>query len=273
MQKIKTSTLLRYLVILVIALFVLVGIIGIIGKTSIGMFVWTYTKIAPLATLVSPKDAVLRFEIGNYYFGGGAYDIEKAEKYYLEALKIDPALHGPHYQLARIYFVQGRFYLAMQEINKEIEMYPEFKRSYYVRGLIYGYSGRLEEAADDFKEFLKWKPDSWAGKNDLAWIYFQQGKYTETGDAARAGLKVAPDNPWLLNALGVSLLNTGDKKGAKEAFIKALEIVATMSPKDWGRAYPGNDPSIYREGLTKMKESIEENLKLLGDDGAIKSGT
>jgi len=151
----------------------------------------------------------------------------------------------------------------MQEINKELELHPDYKRSYYVRGLINGYNGNLRDAESDFKEFLKWKPESWAGNNDLAWIYFQQGKYAEARDTARAGLKVAPGNPWLLNALGVSLLNTGDKSAAKDAFIKALEVIEIMDEKDWGAAYPGNDPSIYREGFSKMKESIEQNLQLL----------
>ncbi len=31
----------------------------------------------PLATFVAPQDAALRFKIGNYYYGGGAYDTKK----------------------------------------------------------------------------------------------------------------------------------------------------------------------------------------------------
>ncbi len=228
-----------------------------------GMFVWSNTRLAPLATLISPRDAGLRFTIGNYYYGGGAYDTKKAETYFRKALELNPLLQGPHYQLARIYFVQGDFYTAETEINKELELHPDFKRSHYVRGLIYGYSGRLAEARAEFKQFLKWKPDSWAGNNDLAWIYFQEGKYAEARDTARVGLTIAPDNPWLLNALGVALLNLDDKKGAQEAFTKALAIVDSMSEKDWGAAYPGNSPAIYGDGLAKMKESIEQNLKLL----------
>ena len=225
--------------------------------------VWAHTRFAPLATRLAPDDARLRLEIGNYYYGGGAYDTEKAEWYFREALERDPKMQGPHYQLARIYFVRGDFYPAEVEINKEMELHPYFKRSHYVRGLIYGYSGRLTEAEEEFKAFLQWDPDSWAGNNDLAWIHFQQGEYAEARDAARTGLNIAPDNPWLLNSLGVALLNLGDKKGAREAFTQARARVASMTKADWGTAYPGNDPRIYEEGFVKMKASIEENLKLL----------
>jgi len=209
------------------------------------------------------NDASVLFEAGNRHFSSEAYDIDRAKEYFKEALKIDPEFPGVHYQLARVYFIESNFYDALLEINKEIELHPDFKRSYYVRGLIYGYTQKFSEAESDFKTFLEWKPDSWAAHNDLAWIYFQEGKFKEARDTARAGLKVSSDNPWLLNSLGVAQLNLGERKGAKEAFEKALEIINRMSPDAWGSAYPGNDPAIYAEGFTKMKESIEENLTLL----------
>lgn len=232
-------------------------------RQPLGWFTWKNFHMESVATAMNGNDPQLFFDIGNYYFGGGAYDTEKAETYFRKALELDPTLAGPHYQLARIYFVRGDFYPAEIEIHKELELYPDFGRSYYVRGLIYGYSGRLPEAEADFEAFLEWKPESWAGNNDLAWIYFQEGKYAEARDTARAGLKIAPDNPWLLNSLGVALLNLRDEKGAKEAFIKALAVIGSMSEKDWGNAYPGNNPSIYGDGLDAMKASIERNLALI----------
>jgi tetratricopeptide (TPR) repeat protein len=203
------------------------------------------------------------FDSGNYYFGGGAYDLNKAEKYYKKTLELDSNYAGANYQIARIYFIRGQFNMALTYINKEIELYPDFKRSLYVRGLIYGYSSRLAEAEEDFKDFLRWKPESWAGHNDLAWVYFQEGKYEEARDTALAGLVIMPNNPWLLNSLGVALLNLGDKDGAKQAFNGALKIVGSMNENSWGAAYPGNDPAIYEGGYAKMKESMEANLKLL----------
>jgi tetratricopeptide (TPR) repeat protein len=281
MQNVGTLKPLRSLAILV---FVFLVVISVTGKTSMGMSLWTYTRIAPLAALVSPHDAELQFAIGNYYFGGGlpatparashaggpwssaqegAYDIKKAQGYFEKALEIDPNIAGAHYQLGRTYFIQSAFYDALREINKELEMHPDFKRSYYMRGLIYGYTKRYAEAERDFKEFLQWKPESWAGNNDLAWIYFQEGKYKDARDTALVGLVIAPNNPWLLNSLGVALLNLGEKQEAMDAFTKTLTILNSMSPKDWGAAYPGNNPKIYDEGLSKMKESVEANMRLL----------
>ena len=40
-------------------------------------------------------------------------------------------------------------------------------------------------------------------------------------------------------------------------------MLAPMTEKDWGQAYPGNNPSTYGEGFSKMKESIQANLELI----------
>lgn len=230
---------------------------------SLGWVVWRVTHNASAALALNAADPELLFAIGNYYFGSGAYDLVKARRYFNAALEYNPTLSGPHYQLARTHFVEGNFNDALEEINKELTLHPEFGRSHYVRGLIYGYNGRLADAETEFKAFLVWKKDSWAGNNDLAWIYFQEGKYIEARDAARTGLTIQPNNPWLLNSLGVALLNTGDTEGAKESFLKALSALTYMNERDWGQAYPGNNPTVYRQGFTQMKASIEANLKLL----------
>ena len=122
---------------------------------------------------------------------------------------LDPRLEISHYQLARIYFINSNFSSALAEINTEISLFPDFKRSYYVRGLIYGYTNKLDKAVDDFKIFLEWKSESWAGHNDLAWVYFMKGDYKNSAATARDGLRYNPGNVWLNNSLGVALLNDG----------------------------------------------------------------
>jgi len=210
-----------------------------------------------------PDDPQLFFAIGNLYFGGGAYDVDRAQGYFEKSLEIDPKIAGAHYQLARIYFIRGDFYTALNEINKEIELYPDFKRSYYVRGLIYGYAKQPNKAIADFKTFLEWKPESWAGHNDLAWVYFMEGDYKNSAETAREGLKYVPNNVWLLNSLGVALLNEGNLTDAKKALTSALTLADAMTTADWGRSYPGNNPSVYGDGLDAMKASIQRNLNLI----------
>ena len=54
-------------------------------------------------------------QIGNYHFGGGAYDLAVAERAYRRAVAIDPKVLWGHYQIARIIFVKGDFEGALNE--------------------------------------------------------------------------------------------------------------------------------------------------------------
>lgn len=205
------------------------------------------------------------FNKGNYYFSSQEYDLEKAQSQYEWALKIYPQAQGPHYQLSRIYFLKGDFSRATEEINIEIKNFPNFKRSYYVRGLINGYAKNFPEAISDFKEFLKWDGQSWAAHNDLAWIYFQTGDYKNAEKISREGLRWSPDNPWLLNSLGTALLNLDKKQEAKAAFELALSEAQKLTVSDWQKAYPGNNPAISAEALKRMIDTIKSNTELTVD--------
>ncbi len=213
----------------------------------------------------SGKSADLFFELGNYNFGQGNYDIKKSLYFFNKTVSISPNYQYIHYQLARIYFILGDQKAALGYINKEIELYPEYTRSYYVRGLINGYSKNFDDAVIDFKTFIKSKPESWAGNNDLAWIYFAKGDFENAAKTAKEGLKIAPKNPWLNNSAGVALMNLGEYSEAKKYLLTAKESANFITSNMWGAAYPGNDPEIYGQGLDSMRQSINDNLKLIDE--------
>lgn len=234
-------------------------------------------SIAAIAFFIfwqSPEkiDANLEMKTGNYYFNGGAYDLDKAESAFRRAVSADPNILFGHYQLARIYFVKGDSEKALSEINKELEANPTNLRSLYVRGLIYGYMKRLAEAEEDFKRFTLWAPKEWAGYNDLAWILAKAGKYAEAEKAADTGIKEANGggkNAWLWNSLGVSQLNLRKYGEAEKSFRVALELAQNIPEAEWARAYPGNSPKEASGGLKVFKAAIEANLSIAVDKGRL----
>lgn len=215
------------------------------------------------------------FELGEYYFSGGgrdgSYDLEKARHYYTEALRGDPA-GNPRtwYQLGRIDFVENDMYAALYKFKKQIEYFDDkVPEVYYMLGLTYGYLARETEDTEDwqraeeaFETFIPYAPMSPWPRVDLAWVYFSQGKYEEMLPVLERGLAHQPEQPWLLNTYGLALLNTGERARAHEQFLKAREAAAPLTAEEWGRAYSGNNPERWGDGLEEFRNSIEHNLEI-----------
>lgn len=235
-------------------------------REDIADFLWEKADMPMSAVFLNPK-AEFALSIGNYYFnvgGEGEYDLAKAEKFFRYALFLNSRVPDVRHQLARIDFLRGDFENALEKINKQIELHGDsFMASFYIRGLIEGYSGKLDEAEADFKKFLEWDKTNWAAHNDLAWIYFQKGDYKKTEEIARKGLEFNRGNAWLLTSLGVALLNQNKKEEALAALQGARVSVDLLTEADWQRAYPGNDPAWSQKGLEEMKKTIEFNLGLV----------
>lgn len=216
------------------------------------------------------------FDKGQYYFNhdgdpAPSYDLSKARKFYVKVVEEDPSTNPmAWYQIGRIDFLRGNFSSAIEKFEKQIEYFgDDVPNVYYMLGLTNGYKARQtgdaedwRAAAEGFSTFLEYEPESPWGRTDLAWVYFAQGEYESMLPVLEEGLQYAPDNPWLLNMYGLALLNTGQKGAAVENFTKAKEYATTLTPKAWGSAYPGNNPSDWAQGLREFRTAIDNNLAL-----------
>lgn len=207
------------------------------------------------------------YKLGSVFFGEvpKLYNINLAQYFYLYSAYplIGKAPEFSHYQLSRTYFIKGDLRTALKEAKKELELYPDNLRTYYILGLTLGYMHQEEKAIEAFSKFIEAYPNSWAARNDKAWLQFR------VGDIEGALVTIEPVsnivNPWIQNTYGTLLMNNGNYTEANNAFVLASEIVYQMTEESWGKAYPGNDPKIYEVGLQGMKNSINDNLQLVRD--------
>ncbi|MEK7627863.1 MAG: tetratricopeptide repeat protein [Patescibacteria group bacterium] len=246
---------------LVVGILLLLGLV--VGRVHGARIAWDCCGITSFAQVLAPHDAELHFNIGDYFFGNGAYDPEWAYKHFIFARNANPALARVNYQLARLSFLNGNFSDAYASVLREKTIDPSFGKSHYMEGLILGYRaypGDFEKSVKAFKNFIAYDPLNWAGYNDLSWIYFQKGDYKNAWDVANQGLTQAYGNPWLLNSRGIASLAMNKSHDAEQDFNDALDTIATMTADQWGVAYPGNNPSLYAAGFASMKDSIERNL-------------
>lgn len=238
-----------------------VGIVGTHYKPVI-ILILGIIVVGVVSLTASPR---LNYTLGNIFFGQmpELYNINLAQFFFKQAAypRLGQAPEFAHYQLSRTYFIEGFFRLAVTEAENEIKLYPENARTYYILGLTYGYMNKEEEAIVAFSKFIEAYPDSWAARNDMAWLQFR------IGDIEGALATIEPVsgnvNPWVQNTYGTILLNLGRTAEAEAAFFNAKQNANLISGEYWGAAYPGNDPRIYDEGLNSMKESIDSNLELV----------
>ena len=174
----------------------------------------------------------------------------------------DPPQYS-YYQLSRTYFIEGKLDEALEGAQNELKLYPRSTHTYYILGLTYGYMGNTYEAVNSFSKYIEHHPETWAGRNDKAWLQFRVGDI----DGALSTIEPIAHNfkstPWVQNTYCILLINKKRYLEAKDVCENAKKIIDKMEEKDWGHAYPGNDPRIYSRGLQSMRQSIEENLKLM----------
>lgn len=221
--------------------------------------------IFALFTLTSLSS--INYKIATLFFGRvpKLYNVSVSQYFFKRASTplIGKVAPYSYYQLSRTYFIQGNLGQAIVEADNELKLYPENCRTYYIRGLTYGYLENLDAAISDFETFnTTCVKNSWAGHNDLAWFYFRKGDMKKVIETVEKVIDRYPTNPWLQNTYGTALLNVGRYKEAKEAFSKARDTASFMTEESWGRAYPGNNPLIYSKGLAGMRLTIDTNIKL-----------
>jgi len=278
------STCKQYAAVILLGAAIGLGVSALLlsGRPYVHIFLWNAFNVSvPIHLLTHADDAALSSNIGDYYFNSGGesedmYDLGKARSYYGIAATLNPTLPHPWYQLGRIDFLNSSHELAIIKFNTNIELYngvenQDVMRTHYMRGLTYGYMKKFEEAEADFKKILEWHEDKppiseeWALYVDLSWIYFQQGKYKDMEVLTKEGLSRYPDNPWVLNLRGLSLLNLDRESEARPILEQALKEAQKLVKEDWTRAYPGNDPRIADQGLASMITALEYNISLVVD--------
>ncbi|HTR18621.1 MAG TPA: hypothetical protein VMH91_01410 [Candidatus Paceibacterota bacterium] len=216
-----------------------------------------------MAYAVDPS-ASRAFAYGERHFDAtnpSEYDLDRAEYFFTLAAKKDPSTPYLYHELARISFLRGDYKQALARIDFQIMLHGDSEpNSYYVRGLIEGYMRDYGDAITDYTHFLLFDPNDWAAINDDAWVLLKAGRFQEAADLTTKGLKIYPENPWLLNSNATALYELGLYQPALAAAEKAEAAVATVTDSEWSHAYPGNDPTIAGEGVASFRQAVADNV-------------
>jgi tetratricopeptide (TPR) repeat protein len=158
-----------------------------------GDFVRAVASFEKAAT-IAPGKSEAHFNLGLALFETGALDRAEAEFRQAAAIKEDAMTD---YYLARVYFNQKKYDLALEAAVKSIQRNARSASSYNLKGVILNQLGRYPEAAGSFQ----------------------------------AGLVLAPDDLNLQINLGIAYINSNEPNKARPVLEKALPRIQDQALK------------------------------------------
>ncbi len=173
-----------------------------------------------------------------YYMRGYAYsslaskqegeearqNFEKAERDYLEAVRLKKDYMIVYCHLGVLYGTLRRFGEAEKALKKATRLKPRYAGAHHDLGAIYAQSGRPKLALKEFEKAVEYDPKNLLGLRHLAEAYYDAERWEDARRVLLRVLKLAPEDTEALSKLGGSYLYLGDLEKAEEAQWRILEL-------------------------------------------------
>jgi len=149
-------------------------------------------------------------------------DTEKAEKAFVEALRIDPDHLKSLLNLSRMLIDKGRYDEAIVKLSHAGEISPTSAEVHRLLGRTYAGQHKTDDAIDSYRRAIALDPtDAWS-MNNLALILIQTGRSSEATPLLAKAVELQKNNPTFHNNLGMALEKTARFKAAASEYKEAL---------------------------------------------------
>jgi tetratricopeptide (TPR) repeat protein len=168
-----------------------------------------------------PKSADIALNLGNAYRkqdpgkGGG-----KAFEKYKLAAQLNPKYAYPYVRIAKLFETQKNYELVVENLNKAIEIDPNFSLAYYDLFYYYFFKGQLNEATDYLVKYINSRPgeeemEQTYINSQLCWAKKDWDCAVKKAEEAKAAMGNHP-KPRIFRLLAYAYLGKGDFTKAKE---------------------------------------------------------
>lgn len=117
--------------------------------------------------------------------------LDRAEAEFLKALQdpVYPTRELPFFNLARLYFLQNRLDLALDNVQKAIQVKPRLAMAHNLKGMILEKQDHLAEALDAYQQAVKIVPEDVLFNFNLGAAYYKAGEFAKSKEVF---LKISP---------------------------------------------------------------------------------
>jgi tetratricopeptide (TPR) repeat protein len=194
---------------------------------------------------------------------------EDAEAAFKKAIELDPSDITGYQRLARFLVASGRLDETARTYEQALEVHPEDAQLHHFLGVLYELSGDKDRAIERYEEAIRYGPDLAEAKNNLAYIYAEQGTNLDRAlDLAQDAKSLAPENASVSDTLGWVLYKRG-LSGTAITYLKEAE--AATDPRDaslgvvrhhLAQAYEKNGETEKAiETLDRSLAALEEHME------------
>lgn len=201
-----------------------------VGTWRDGITLWEH------ALAVGGSSTIAHTNLGVALEKVGRYD--EAAAHLAEAVHLEPHNVRALADLADVEFARGRYAEAAQAYAQVLALDPDdalakqnLAMTRYNLGNREWRAGRLEAAANEYREGLRWRPDDAGFHRALGMVLAEQGQPAAAVTSLRRSLELDPANVFTHDALAAALFASGDVAGAAR---EADSVRARGgSPKPW----------------------------------------
>ncbi len=163
---------------------------------------------------------------------------EKAIESYLKAAKLEPASPFPYGEIGRVYILMAQDFrgkqmedsekealsLAIINLEKSIEIKPDYAPAHYLKAVAYDQQGREEEAIITLEELKKVSSQVIGMSFQLGMLYWRTEKLDEAQEEFEEIIRSDSEYSNARYMLGLVYDKRGEKEKAKEQFEKVAQL-------------------------------------------------
>jgi len=155
---------------------------------------------------------------------GEAAWLEQAENSCKIALELDPSLVGAHMTLAEVYKATGQHDFALESYARAASVNPRHTEASRGMGDLLLSQNRIDEAEAAYRKMIAAEPDCFEGHAALGYFHHVGGVPDEAIVEYEQALRLAPDDWWTLNRLGVLYYAQDQWPAARDALLRAMSV-------------------------------------------------
>ena len=121
-------------------------------------------------------------------------DWKNEEVLFTKTVQASPHSARAHLNLANVHRQRGRIRQAISELDRALELRPDYVDALSNLAGIYMEQGNIQQTVPLIQKAVQFAPDNADLQNNLAIIYIQQGRLIEAESSLEAALKANPDH-------------------------------------------------------------------------------